>query len=147
MKQKLPMLLTGLAVGIILGWSGKAFFSTHHLRFDAPDPPGTGIGFVRDAPDVSRLLAVSWGDGKYGKAFYGAYVYLEPTTGGQAVKAQVQIGRGNPMFHDCGELGRVVTAEEAVAKWGKIDWQDDGLHIGTGTNAFFLPRAKLESHR
>ena len=51
------------------------------------------------------------------------------------------------MFHDCGELGRVKTAEEAVAKWGKIDWREDGLHIGTGTNAFFLTRAKLEAHR
>jgi hypothetical protein len=142
MKQKLPMLLVGLAVGTILGWSGKAFFSTHHLSIDAP-----GIGFVRDAPDVSKLLAVSWGDGKYGKAFYGAFAYLKPVAGGQAVKAQVQIGRGNPMFHECGEIGRAATAEEALAKWGKIDWQDDGLHIGTGTNAYFLPRAKLESHR
>lgn len=142
MKQKLPLLLVGLAVGIILGWSGNEFLRRHHLRIDA-----SGIGFVWDTPDLSKLLAVSWGDGKYGKAFYGAFVYLEPVTGGQRVKAQVQIGRGNPMFHECGEIGRAATAEEAVAKWSKIDWQDNGLHIGTGTNTYFLPRAKLESHR
>lgn len=143
MKQKLPMLLVGLAVGIILGWSGKAFFSTHHLSImDTPR-----ISVERDAPDVSKLLAVSWGDGKYGKAFYGAVVYLEPVAGGQAVKAQVQIGRGNPMFHECGEIGRAATAEEALAKWGKIEWKDSGLHIGSGAKAYFLPRSILESHR
>lgn len=142
MKQKLFLLLVGLAVGLILGWSGNEFLRRHHLKVDV-----SGIQFVLDTPDLSKLLAVSWGDGKYGKAFYGAIVYLEPATFGQRVKARVQIGRGNPMFHECGELGRAATAEEAVAKWGKIDWQDDGLHIGTGTNAFFLPRAKLESHR
>ena len=144
MKRKLPLLLAVLAVGTFLGWSGKSFFSTHHLRIGAP---GIGIGFERNAPDVSRVLAVSWGDGKYGKAFYGAFVFLEPVEGGQAVKAQVQIGRGNPMFHECGELGRVASGEEAFAQWGRIEWQDDGLHIGTGTNAYFLPRAKLEAHR
>lgn len=97
---------------------------------------------------MERLVAVSWGDGKYGKAFYGAYVFLRPVTGGgYYVMARVQIGRGNPMFHDCDALGYVADPKEAVAKWGKIDWQEDGLHIGTGTNAYFLPRAKLESHR
>ncbi len=141
MKRNLLKLTAVLAVGILLGWGLKSL-TEYHIRIDTP-----GISIERDAPDVSKLVAVSWGDGKYGKAFYGAFVYLEPREGGQSVKAQVQIGRGNPMFHECGELGHVATAEEAVAKWGKIDWQDDGLHIGTGTNAFFLPRAKLESHR
>ncbi len=141
MKQKLPLLLAVLVAGILLGW-GLKLLTEFHLRIDAP-----GISIERDAPDMSKLVAVSWGDGKYGKAFYGAFVYLESADGGQSVKAQVQIGRGNPMYHECGELGRVATAEEAVAKWGRIEWLEDGLHIGTGTNAYFLPRAKLEAHR
>ena len=90
---------------------------------------------------------MSWGDGKYGSAFYGAHVYLEPTSNGYSVQARVYIGRGNDYFHDCGELGTAQSDSEAVTKWGKIDWREDGLHIGNSTNEFFLPRAKLESYR
>jgi hypothetical protein len=90
---------------------------------------------------------MSWGDGTYGPAFYGAYVYLEPITTGYSVQARVYIGRGNDYFHDCGQLGTVQTAPEAVAQWGEISWREDGLHIGTGTNAYFLARSILEEHR
>jgi hypothetical protein len=96
---------------------------------------------------LGRVVAMSWGDGKYGPSFYGAHVYLEPATSGYSVRARVYIGRGNDYFHDCGELGTVETDSEAVARWGRIDWREDGLHIGSGTNQFFLPRAKMESHR
>mgnify|MGYP001305539172 CR=1 FL=1 len=39
------------------------------------------------------------------------------------------------------------TDSEAVTRWGTIDWREDGLHIGSGTNEYFLARAKIESHR
>lgn len=97
---------------------------------------------------LEKVVAMSWGDGKYGPAFYGAHVYLEPRpAGGFSVRARVYLGRGNDAFHDCGELGVVKTDAEAVAQWGKIDWREDGLRIGSGTNHYFLPRARLESHR
>lgn len=92
-------------------------------------------------------MAVSWGDGKFGPAFYGAYVYLEPVATGYVVRARVAIGRGNGYFHDCGELGRTASEAEAVAQWGKIEWHEDGLHIGNGTNHYFLKRTELENHR
>jgi hypothetical protein len=94
-----------------------------------------------------QLVAVSWGDGRYGPAFYGAYVSAVPSDGGYSVRAHVKIGRGSWMIHDCGELGRVRTSEEAVARWGKVEWRDDGLHIGTGSDQYFLARKDLESHR
>lgn len=90
---------------------------------------------------------MSWGDGKYGPAFYGAQVYLKPLSSGHAVYALVHIGRGNDMFYDCGKLGEVRTDAEAVSRWGCIRWAEDGLHIGCGPDEFFLPRATLESHR
>lgn len=104
------------------------------------------------ASDVSstrldRVVAMSWGDGKYGEACYGAHVFLEPLPSGYSVRAMAHIGRGNGYFHDCGELGTVRTDAEAVARWGTIDWRDDGLHIGSGATHYFLPRAKMESHR
>lgn len=91
---------------------------------------------------------MNWGDGKYGKGFHGACVYLEPISDGYCVQAQVLIGRNNGMSLDCGELGRVKEDAEAVSKWGKITWRPDGLYIGTGgVDDFFLPRQKLEAHR
>ena len=89
------------------------------------------------ASDVSstrldRVVAMSWGDGKYGEACYGAHVFLEPLPSGYSVRAMAHIGRGNGYFHD---------------RWGTIDWRDDGLHIGSGAHHYFLPRAKMESHR
>jgi hypothetical protein len=94
-----------------------------------------------------QLLAVSWGDGRYGPAFYGAYVSAMPEDGGYSVKAHVKIGRGNSMIHDCGELGRVRTPEEASARWGKIEWREDGLHIGRDPDQYFLARKDVENHR
>ena len=90
---------------------------------------------------------MSWGDGKYGPSFYGALVYLRSQNGGYSVRARVYIGRGNNYYHDCGEFGTVLAEPEAVARWGTIAWREDGLHIGEGTNEFFLARSKLERHR
>jgi hypothetical protein len=96
---------------------------------------------------LERIIAIKWGDGKYGPAFYGAHVYLEPAGGGYSVRACVYIGRGAQYFHDCGVLGTAKSDAEAVARWGAIDWRADGLRIGTGADEYFLPRAELENHR
>src|SRR5687767_2483464 len=91
---------------------------------------------------LNRVVAFSWGDGKHGKGFYGAQVYLDgdPDSFGYLVRARVHLGRGNDYFHDCGILGKAHAPEDAVEQWGKIEWREDGLHIGNGTNHFFLPR-------
>jgi hypothetical protein len=58
------------------------------------------------------------------------------------------MGRGNDnVFYYCGELGRVSGDAEAVTRWSKIDWREDGLHIGSGTNQYFLARAELDRQR
>jgi hypothetical protein len=97
--------------------------------------------------NVEQIVAMRWGDGKYGQAFYGAQVYLQPSDGEYVVRARVHIGRGNGYFHDCGPIGRTKTAEEAVGKWSAIEFRDDGLHIGVGPDAYFLRRDELERHR
>ena len=112
---------------------------------------GFGMGWViasaKSKTRLERVVAMSWGDGKYGAAFYGAHVYLEPQASGYSVQARVYLGRDNDSFHNCGELGKVATDSDAVARWGKIDWRADGLYIGTGTNHYFLAREQLENHR
>lgn len=96
---------------------------------------------------IDSIVAVSWGDGKYGEAFYGAEVYLEKQEKDYSVKARIHVGRGNSMYHDCGEIGRASTPEEAVSKFGEIKWSPEGLTIGSDESSYFLARKRLESHR
>jgi hypothetical protein len=105
---------------------------------------GVGVGWY----DSSQTLAMQWGDGKYGASFYGAEVYVKPSGKGYSVRGRVQIGPGNPYFHDCGELGWVSNHGEAVKRWGRITWKEEGLYIGRGdADDYFLPRKTIESHR
>jgi hypothetical protein len=112
---------------------------------------GVVVGWFlpRNTTEITqRVIAASWGDGKYGPSFYGAQVVLEPVNTGYSVKGRVWIGPGNPYLHDCGELGRVANYQEAVEKWSKITWKEEGLYIGTGgPDDYFLARKKMESHR
>ena len=109
------------------------------------------LGFVTGAYCLSRdhsaqvgdVIAMDWGDGKYGKAFYGAQVYVVPAGARFIVRAQIHIGYGNGYLHDGGVLGIGNSFEEAVQKWGKIEWRPDGLHVGD----YFMSRARVESHR
>lgn len=129
MRRFVPFFILALVillVGFVAGWV-----------------QGTSVSATR----LERVVAMGWGDGKYGPSFYGAHVYLQPASSGYSVRARVYIGRGNDYFHECGELGMVQTDSEAVARWGTIAWRKDGLHIGSGTNEYFLPKATLESHR
>ncbi|PCI27094.1 MAG: hypothetical protein COB67_09400 [SAR324 cluster bacterium] len=98
-----------------------------------------------------NLIAVSWGDGKYGKAFYGVYVYAVPFEDKISVKSTIHIGRGTPFVgyqYDLGEIGISNSMEEAVKQWGKITWSDEGVLIGKGQNhELFITKEKIESHR
>jgi hypothetical protein len=126
-----------LLVGFIVGWWQASNVSSTRLQ---------------------QVVAMSWGNCRnetsfykqpvfFEPWFYGAHVYLEPMSSGYSVRARVYITRDCDYFHDCGELGVVRTPAEAVARWGAIDWREDGLHIGRGENQYFLPRAELEHHR
>ena len=77
MKRFVPYLTVAavaLVVGLAIGWVWAS--SVSEARLD-------------------RVVAMSWGDGKYKSSFYGAHVYLEPAADGYAVRARVYIGRGN----------------------------------------------------
>lgn len=115
-------LLTGI-VGFVAGWGAVASQSSKR---------------------AGRVIAVSWGDAPHAKAFYGAFVYLRQKPDGYSVRARVYLGREGVRVRDCGELGKAATPAQAVERWGKIDWQADGLRIGHGTNRFFLAKAELE---
>ena len=103
-------------------------------------------GHYENMAALERTIAIMWGDGKYGPAFYGAHVYMIPQNNDFSVRARVMIGEAG-YWHDCGELGRAESRPEAVAKWGTINWRADGLRIGAGENEHFTPRQRIESHR
>lgn len=113
---------------------------------------GLATANTSETVEVNRVVAMGWGDGKYGDAFYGALVYLEPQGSDYSVRANVYIGRDNigrgiSYIHDCGQLSMVKTHAEAVEQWGAIAWSDAGLRIGSGANSYFLARDQLEKHR
>ncbi|MFZ6674184.1 hypothetical protein [Undibacterium sp. Xuan67W] len=98
----------------------------------------------------SHLVAVSWGDSKYAPALYGAYVFTEPKDKARVVRATVYIDR--PSFwiseqHQTIDLGIVQDDAEAVARWGKILWSDEGVQFGYDKQTVLIKRADLESHR
>ena len=113
---------------------------------------GLAVANTSETVEIDRVVAMGWGDGKYGDAFYGALVYLEPQSSGYSTRAKVyigrdNIGRGTSYIHDCGQLGTVKTHAEAVARWGAIAWSEAGLRLGNGSNGYFLARNQLENHR
>jgi hypothetical protein len=97
---------------------------------------------------IDRTIAMSWGDSKYGKEFYGAQVYLVPVGSEYSVHARVFISPGGGYYHDFEEIGRAKTVKEAVERWGKITWWPEGLDIGDpAAGGIHYPRHRLESHR
>ena len=120
------------------------------------------VGFVlrayfdeatRPEKALDHTIAIVWDGeyGKYGEAFYGAQAYLVPQDGGFSVRARVMIGgdyyQVNPV--ELGVVkGDVQLARAAAARqWGRIDWQPDGLYVGTGENRHFTPRERIQAHR
>src|SRR5262245_17695046 len=114
---------------------------------------GLAVSYRPEAAPVSRTIAVTWGDGRFGRAFYGAHVFvLEGEVDGQlAVHAVVYIDRPDRFVsyqHDCGEIGRVASWADAVSKFGTIRWSQEGLRIRDGSATdYVLGRAELENHR
>jgi len=115
-------LLAGL-VGFVAGWGAIASQSSKR---------------------AGRVVTVSWGDAAHARAHYGAFVYLRQRPEGYSVRARVYLGRDGTVFHDCGELGTVTTPAEAVDRWGNVEWQPDGVQIGSRTNRIFVSRTELE---
>lgn len=113
---------------------------------------GYGGGCVRERSradaGLDGTIAIAWGDGPPGPAFYGMRVFLEPAKAGLSVRAEIRIGPGDGMVHDCGEIGTAPTRAEAVQRFGRVTWRDDGVHVGEGSrDEFFLARDVVEAHR
>jgi hypothetical protein len=107
---------------------------------------GWGSVAAKSSRRAGRVVAVSWGDASHTKAYYGTFVYLRQRPEGYSVRGRVYLGRDGVSFYDCGELGLTATPAEAVERWGRIDWQVDGVRVGNGTNRFFVSKAELEKH-
>jgi hypothetical protein len=110
---------------------------------------GYGAGLWQSYINRERTLAMAWGDGRAGKAYYGAKVMLKPDAQGYTVNVKVVMGPygldGDDFvrYHDFGTIGHVATTEEATQKYRTIVWKKDGLHIGP----FFGRRDVIERDR
>lgn len=141
--QWAPLSSVTRAFVVAVGGALVAFFAyedggSHQRAVDLADRDAT-----RDA-----TIAVRWGDGKYGEAFYAMRVFEVKAAGGIDVRAILLIGPGNAMSQDCGPIGRVASHAEAVRRFSVISWRADGVHVGSDTHEeYFLDRATIEAHR
>ena len=104
--------------------------------------------YFGEVQPADQTIAMKWGDGKYGQNFYGAQVYLIPAGAGYSVHARVFIGPGNNFFHDCAEIGRATSVQDALDHFGTITWEEKGLVIGDPeAGGYHLPRKVFELHR
>jgi hypothetical protein len=110
-----------------------------------------GAQLYAQAQQFNHLVAASWGDSKYGKAFYGARVYYTEDDKQLRVWLAVQIDRGSlwtQYGHTPRLLGVVSSPAEAVAKWGQLSWTERGLQVsGSDNSSYLFPTAELENHR
>ncbi|MEX9251776.1 hypothetical protein [Pseudenterobacter timonensis] len=95
----------------------------------------------------SNLIAVSWGDGPYGKAMYGVYVYKGAEKKGKVqIKVRVYIGRQDFYFisyyRDFGVVGTV--EKNNFDAWRDITWNPEGVAIGKD---YFISKEVLGKHR
>ncbi len=113
---------------------------------------GYGTGTVlterKKMVTLEHSLTLKWSDGVFDDPPLGAHVFLEPHMNGKSVRLRVYIGRDQPQFFMPGRIGELDvtdTAEEAAAKWSKIRWDTDGLHLGVNGNRTrrFIPRAQI----
>ena len=101
--------------------------------------------------DYQTLIALSWGNSRYGPALLRAEIHATPLPGQQQqVSARVYIDR--PGFWLSTEpapivLGKAKGHEDAVAQWGTIQWGPEGGRFGQGPQAVLLPQSVLDQHR
>ena len=119
---------------------------------------GYGTGSViterKKMVTLEHSVALKWSDGVFDDPPLGAHVYLEPymdgNMKGKSVRLRIYMGREKPDFllpGSNGEIDVVKTAAEASAKWGRIRWTPEGLHLGGDDNrsAKFFPRETIQS--
>ncbi len=110
---------------------------------------GRSLDHMADAEYVlEHIVAVSWGDGMYGPAFYGAVVSTSRRADGKLdVRARVHVNGAN-YFDDVGKLGVVASRAEALKTWGIITWTPEGVYFGSNPDKRrFLSRKQIERHR
>ena len=98
---------------------------------------------------LEHSVTLLWSDGEFDEPALGAHVFLEPHMDGKSVRLRVYIGRRQPKFFMPGRIGEidvVRTPEEAAAKWSKIEWRPDGLHLGVDGNRTrrFIPHEDIK---
>jgi hypothetical protein len=74
-----------------------------------------------------------------------ASVVVEQATNGLDVKIELEMTDPYSTGYRTIDIGHCASREEVIRKWGFMDWREDGLHVGRGSNEFFVPQMELES--
>ena len=106
---------------------------------------GAFVGLLLSIFVGQRAIAIAYDDTVDRQGWAKAEVYMQRNSYGRAVWLKVDFERhGKPSVYGKRTLGYAESQAEAINKWGRIDWRTDGLHIGSSSNSFILPRAELD---
>ena len=74
-----------------------------------------------------------------------ASVILGPTSNGYAGTLEIQFKTEDGTGYKTEALGLAESYQDAVERWGFMDWREDGVHVGKGSNSVFMSKRDLES--
>ncbi len=96
---------------------------------------GYSVGALaaRKAADVEfgQLVVAAWSESRFRAGPYGAYVHFEPAGHYNKLVLNIYSHEKSLRLRYSWVMGSVLSHEQAVARFGTIEWREDGLHIGT----------------
>ena len=72
-----------------------------------------------------------------------ASVMLTEAQGGYDAQLEFEVAYESGTGYSARELGKAASFEDALHRWGFMEWREDGLHVGRGTNEFFVPQSEF----
>jgi hypothetical protein len=109
---------------------------------------GLFVAYRSSSHRRSRVLAMSRSflnvSGYSNPAPAVASVALDAVDGRHRAQLELEVTTDYGTGYTQRQLGSAASIDEAIRRWGSIDWREDGLHVGRGTNEFFMKKAELE---
>lgn len=132
MCMKVPaqrrQLVAVMLVSLGLGWWGAHYNDSKRYSETLAMSRGFfSVSFSTNPASATAAVTLRQVDGRY-----HTQLELEVTT---------EAGTG----YRHRELGTATSTDEAVRQWALIDWRKDGLHVGRGSNEFFMSTSELDS--
>ena len=72
---------------------------------------------------------------------------LTEAQGGYDAQLEFEVAYESGTGYSTRQLGKAASFDDALHRWGFMEWREDGLHVGRGTNEFFVPQSEFGGGR